>query len=120
MKIVITTQGTDLSSDMDSRFGRAACLLLVDTDTNDCQPNDNSLNLNAAQGAGIQTAKNIAALGAEAVITGNVGPNAFRTLNAAGIKVYLAEPQTSQAALEAFKAGTLKTADGANVEGHWV
>ena len=56
----------------------------------------------------------------EAVITGNVGPNAFKTLDAAGVKIFLAGKQTVQEAIDSFKAGKLKEVNKANVEGHWV
>jgi len=120
MKIAITSQGKELSSEVDSRFGRAKFLLVVDTETGDFQVYDNVINMNAVQGAGIQTGQNIANLGVEAVITGNVGPNAFKTLSAAGIRVFLAEKQTVADVIDAFKAGKLKEANKANVEGHWI
>lgn len=119
MKIAVTAEAEKLTSPIDLRFGRAKYLIIVDTDTGDFQSHDNSINLNAAQGAGIQTGGNIANLGVEAVITGNVGPNAFRTLNAAGIRVFLAGKQTVQEAIDSFKIGTLNEANKANVEGHW-
>ena len=120
MKIAITAESETLTSQLDLRFGRAKYLIVVDTATGDFKAYDNSVNLNAAQGAGIQTGGNIANLGVEAVITGNVGPNAFRTLNAAGVKIFLAEKQTVAEAVESFKAGTLKETNSANVQGHWV
>ena len=120
MKIVITAQGKKLSSAIDLRFGRAKWLIIVDTESGDFQAHDNAVNVNAAQGAGIQTGGNVANLGVEAVITGNVGPNAFKTLNAANVKVFLAEKQTVQQVIDSYKAGELKEVDQANVEGHWV
>jgi len=120
MQVTITSQGKELSSEVDTRFGRAKWLIVVDTETGDFKVYDNELNLNAVQGAGIQTGQNIANLGVEAVITGNVGPNAFKTLNAANVKIFLAEKQTVADAIEAFKAGKLKEVDQANVEGHWI
>ena len=120
MKIAITAQGNELSSEIDLRFGRAKFLLVVDTETDDFEVHDNELNLNAVQGAGIQTGQNIANLGVGAVITGNVGPNAFKTLSAADIKIFLAEKQTVQEVIDSFKAGELKKVDQANVEGHWI
>ena len=119
MKVVITAQGNELTSEIDLRFGRAKWLIVVDTETSDFQAHDNAVNMNSAQGAGIQTGQNIANLGVEAVITGNVGPNAFKTLNAAGIKIFLTEKQTVADAMASFKAGELKEVDQANVEGHW-
>ena len=120
MKIAITAQGKELSSEIDFRFGRTKWIIVVDTEMDDFQLHDNTVNLNAVQGAGIQTGQNIANLDVEVVITGNVGPNAFKTLNAAGVKIFLAESQTVQQALDSFRAGKLKEVDGANVEGHWV
>ena len=120
MKIVITAQGKQLSSEIDLRFGRAKWLIVIDTEMYDSQAHDNVVNLNAVQGAGIQTGQNIANLGVEAVITGNVGPNAFKTLNAAEVKIFLSEEQTVQEAIDSFKTGKLKEVDQANVEGHWI
>lgn len=120
MKIAVTAQGKELSSEIDPRFGRAKWLIVIDTESGDFQAHDNVVNLNAAQGAGIQTGQNIANLDVEAVITCSVGPNAFKTLNAAGVKIFLAEKQAVSEVIETFKAGKLKQVDQANVEGHWV
>ena len=120
MKVAVTSQGQELSSEIDPRFGRARWLVVVDTETGKSEVHDNSVNLNATQGAGIQTGQNIANLGVEAVITGNVGPNAFKTLNAANVKIFLAEKQTVQDAIDSFKADKLKEVGEATVEGHWV
>ena len=120
MKIAITAQGKELTSEIDLRFGRAKWLIFVDTKSGDFQAHDNEVNLNAAQGAGIQTGQNIGNLGVEAVITGNVGPNAFKTLNAANVKIFLTKKQTVAEAIDSFEAGKLKEVNQANVEGHWV
>jgi predicted Fe-Mo cluster-binding NifX family protein len=120
MKIAVTSQGQELSSEIDPRFGRAKWLIVVDTETGKYQAHDNTVNLNASQGAGIQTGQNIAALDVDAVITGNVGPNAYRTLSAAKVKVFLADEQTVQQAIDSFKSGKLKEVGQANVEGHWI
>jgi len=119
MKVIITARGKEISDDMDPRFGRAKFFIMADTETNKTTVHDNSQNLNAAQGAGIQAAQNVARLGAEAVITGNVGPNAFQTLNAGGIKVYLCSQATVAEAVRKFKAGELEKVSSANVQGHW-
>jgi predicted Fe-Mo cluster-binding NifX family protein len=120
MKVAVTSQGEELSSEIDPRFGRAKWLIVVDIQTGKSEAHDNAVNLNATQGAGIQTGQNIANLGVDTVITGNVGPNAFRTLSATKVKVFLAEKQTVQQAIDSFKAGKLKEVDRANVEGHWI
>ena len=119
MKIAITTRGQDLSSQLDPRFGRAKWLILVDVETGQFEVHDNTVGLNASSGAGIQTAQNVANLGAEAVITGNLGPNACKTLVAAKVKAFLSKASTAQEALDLFKEGRLQEVTEPNVEGHW-
>ncbi len=119
MKIAITASGQELASRLDPRFGRAKYFLVVDTETNELAIHDNAPNLNAAQGAGIQAGQAVARLGVGAVITGNVGPKAFRLLQAADIAVYLAGDGTVADTVAKFKAGELSPVSTANVEGHW-
>ena len=120
MKIAITTSGNDLSATLDSRFGRAPKFLIYDLDANTFEVVDNQQNLNAAQGAGIQSAQNIARLNVRVLITGHCGPKAFRVLQAAGIKIYNCSAATVNDALELYRSGKLKEANDADVEGHWV
>lgn len=120
MKVAVTSVGQDLESKVDPRFGRTNWFIVVDTETNQYQVINNEQILNASQGAGIQTAENISRHGVKALITGNCGPKAFRTLGAAGIRVYCDADGTVSEVLEKFKSGKLIQADGANVEGHWI
>jgi len=120
MKVAVTAQGKDVNSQIDPRFGRTKFIIVVDTETGDSETQDNTVNLNAIQGAGIQTGQNIANLDVDTVITGNVGPNAFRTLSAAKVKVFLSENQTVQEAIDSLKTGKLKELNNASVEGHWI
>lgn len=119
MKIAVTAQGTDLESQVDPRFGRAKYFAVIDTDSDDLEVVDNAQNLNAAQGAGIQAARNVAELGVEAVLTGHCGPNAFRTLTAAEIKVFTGALGTVKETIEKFKSGELAEATDADVKSHW-
>ena len=120
MRIVVTSQGPSLDSAVDPRFGRAKCFVVVDTERGEATAESNEQNLNAAQGAGIQAARTVIGLGVAAVVTGNVGPKAFATLQAGNVAVYTGAGGTVADAVEQFKAGSLKAAEGANVEGHWV
>jgi predicted Fe-Mo cluster-binding NifX family protein len=120
MKIAVTAQGTDLESPVDPRFGRGKYFVIIDTDNNKFEAVDNVQNLNAAQGAGIQAARNVAELGVEAVLTGHCGPNAFRTLTASEIKVFTGASGTVKETVEKFKSGELAEATDADVTGHWV
>ena len=120
MKLTVTSQGQQLSSPVDPRFGRAKYFIVVDTETGDFTASDNIQNLNAPQGAGIQAGKNVVDLGAKAVVTGHVGPKAFATLQAGGVSIYTGATGTVADAVEQFKAGKLQQSNGADVQGHWV
>ena len=119
MNIAITSEGNSLESSVDPRFGRAMNFLLIDTDTGEFSAHDNAQNLSAVQGAGIQAAQTVARLGAEAVLTGHVGPKAFATLQAANIAIYTGVSGTAKEAIEQFKNGQLELAVKADVQGHW-
>lgn len=118
MKIAVTSKGTDLDSQMDSRFGRAAYILIVDTPGLEVEVLNNSENVNAFKGAGIQAAAMVSDKGAEVLLTGFCGPNAFKTLEVAGVKVANNVSGTVRDAVKAFNEGKVSFADGANVEGH--
>jgi predicted Fe-Mo cluster-binding NifX family protein len=120
MKIAITTGGNTTAAEVDSRFGRSPKFLIYDTETGESFVVDNTQNLNAAQGAGIQSAQNVAKTGAQAVITGHCGPKAFALLHKANIAVYHSPACSIDEALDRFKKGELKQAESADVEGHWV
>lgn len=119
MKIAITSQGETLESPVDPRFGRARWFLFYDTETDRFDVVDNEQNVNAVQGAGIQAARHVSENGAAVLLTGHCGPNAFRALEAAGIKVVVGVAGTVSAAIERFKRGELAPADRPDVEGHW-
>jgi len=119
MKLAITATGTDLSADVDPRFGRAAYILVVDSDTLTVEVIDNAANKDAFKGAGIQAAAAVSDKGAEVLLTGFCGPNAFKTLDAAGVKVANDVSGTVQSAVDRFKAGEYPFSSAPNAEGHW-
>jgi predicted Fe-Mo cluster-binding NifX family protein len=123
MKIAISTQGQDLNSPVDARFGRTAGFVVYDLETNDFQYLPNNQNLALSQGAGIQTAQNVARAKAGAVITGHVGPKAYLALNKGGIEMFLVPEDLSgvsvRQVIEAYKQGKLVKAEGPDREGHW-
>lgn len=120
MKIAITTTGGDLDAPIDTRFGRAPKFLIYNTDDGTHHVINNTQNLNAAQGAGIQSALTLTCESVDCVITGNCGPKAYATLDAANVAVYICKDGTIREAIERFKSGQLEKAQEANVEGHWI
>lgn len=120
MKLAITAKGTDLESDIDPRFGRAAYILIVDSETMDYEVLNNQENINRLKGAGIQAAAMISDTGAGALLTGFCGPNAVKTLNAAKIKVAVEMEGKVKDAVDKFNQGSLTYTDQPNTEGHWM
>ncbi len=117
MKIGVTSTGENLYANVDQRFGRCKYFLIVDAESMKFEVLSNE-NAMASGGAGIQTAQTIANKGVEAVVTGNVGPNAFQTLSAAGIKVFTGASGTIKEAVEKYKKGELNETEGPNVGSH--
>ena len=120
MKVAVTSQGSDLTSGVDPRFGRAACFILVEPETMLFEVIENVQNLDLPQGAGIQAGKTIVNSGASILLTGNCGPKAFSLLKQAGVDVALCAQGSVAEAIAAYKRGDLPAAAEANVEGHWV
>ena len=115
MKICITSQGVDLDANVDPRFGRCKYFIITDTGSDEFEAIENS-NVRLSGGAGIQAGQLMASKEVKAVLTGNVGPNAFNTLNAAGIIVYTNVSGTVRKAIELYKANKLHAAGGSSVQ----
>ena len=118
MKICITSTGANLDSDVDPRFGRCRYFIIIDSDTMSFDSISNESAMSAG-GAGIQAAQTVAKTGAKAVLTGNMGPNAFQTLSAAGLKVFTGADGTVKDTIEKYKKGELKETQSASVDSHF-
>ena len=117
MKIAISSQEKDLTSEVDPRFGRCTYFVLYDSESGEHEVIENP-GVNASSGAGIETARFIANLNVQAILTGNVGPNAYTTLDAADIEIYAGISGKISDAIEDFKNGNLKSTQAATVESH--
>ena len=120
MKIAVTAKGKELDSELDPRFGRAQYVLIIDSAGGVVEEViDNATNRNAFQGAGIQAAKMLADRGVELLLTGFCGPNAFKTLEAAGIRVAAEQSGSVRDAVTRFEKNELRFAESPNAEAHW-
>lgn len=117
MKIVISSQGEGLEAASSPVFGRCPAYVFVDTETMQFEATPNPA-MSQGGGAGIQAAQFVVECGAQAVLTGNLGPNAFDVLQAAGVPGYLVPEGTVRQAVEAFKTNQLQPMGGANVAAH--
>ena len=115
MKICVTSQGDSLDAQVDPRFGRCPYFVIVDTDTAEFEAVQNP-NVTGMGGVGVQSGQFMSEKQVKAVLTGNVGPNAFRTLQAADIDVITGVSGSVKEAVERYKNGQLKAADDPNVD----
>ena len=117
MRIAVTANGPGLDSPFVPVFGRCPSFVLVDPETLACEALPNEA-VGALGGAGIQAAQAVVARGVGAVITGQVGPNAYRVLEAAGVPIYLFGSGTVREAVQAYRAGRLRSTTAATARGH--
>ena len=117
MRIVVSSQGENLDAGTSPVFGRCPTYLFVDTETMAFEAVTNPA-MNQGGGAGIQAAQFVVNQGAEAVLSGNLGPNAFDVLQAAGVPGYLIVEGTVSQAVEAYSEGLLQPMAGPNVAAH--
>ncbi len=118
MKIAVSSKGTDIGSQIDPRFGRCAYFLIIETEDMSFEACNNE-NIALGGGAGIQSAQFVASKGAKAVITGSCGPNAVRTLSAAGVELFVGQLGIIKEAVKKYKNGELRPTNKANVPDHY-
>jgi predicted Fe-Mo cluster-binding NifX family protein len=115
MIIVITANGADLDAPASPVFGRCPAYVFVDTESMQFEGVENPA-IGAASGAGIQAAQFVIERGAKAVVTGNVGPNAFSVFQSADVPIYLSGSGTVREMAEAFRTGQLQSIADSNVQ----
>jgi len=107
MKICVTSKGDKLDSDVDPRFGRCRYFIIVDNETFEFEAIKNP-NIDGMGGVGIQSAQLIARENVKVVITGNVGPNAFQTLQVAGVDIFTGASGSVKEQIEKYNKGEFK------------
>lgn len=118
MKICVSAESNSLDAPIDPRFGRCPYFVIVDSENMQFEVIQNMAS-GATGGAGIQAAQTIASRGAKVLITGNVGPNAFQALSAAGIKIVTGAFGTVREVVEKYKRGELGETGAPTVGGHF-
>lgn len=118
MRVAASSTGNTVDSQIDPRFGRCAYFLIIETDDMSFEVVNNE-NIALSGGAGIQSAQVVASKGVNAVLTGNCGPNAVRTLRAAGVELFVGQTGTIRQAVERFKNGELSATNTPNVSDHY-
>ena len=114
MRICVTADGDKLEARVDPRFGRCPYFLIIETDSLNLEALANP-NIDSMGGAGIQSGQLVAEKKVKVVLTGNVGPNAFQTLQAAGVEVITGVGGLVKEVVERYKKGELKPTSGPSV-----
>jgi len=106
MKLCITSTGKKIEANIDTTFGRSPYFLIVDTESNATEAIENTA-ATQGHGAGIAAAQFLVDKGVDGVLTGYVGPNAFKAFQASGIKLFVgaSSRDTVKEALAKFKKG---------------
>ena len=118
MTIAVTSQGPELSSPIDIRFDLARYYIVLDTDSGEFVAHDNSPNGGRVRALATQAAQRVIDMGVNIVVTCTIGPDAFATLQAGKVDVYIGAIGPVSNAIEQFKSGQLPCATKPNVEAH--
>jgi predicted Fe-Mo cluster-binding NifX family protein len=105
-RILVTSSQPDLEGKMEKRFGHSKYFILADLDTFDFKAIPN-----AVEGQNAISIRELLELKPDAILTGNIGPGSFDTLQSLKIPVYIVRGKTVRQALEALRAGELTPAD---------
>jgi len=117
MKVIVSSLGKDLDSKISPVFGRAQWFILVDTDDMSYEPFENP-STSQSSGAGIMAAQFVLKKDPAAVLSANIGPNAFEVLQAGSVSCYIAENGTVKESVEAFTNGKLDKMGSATAKNH--
>lgn len=116
-KICVTSTGASVQAQVDPRFGRCAYFVIADGPQAEPKAFENTAR-SLGNGAGIQAAQTMANMGVTIVLTGDLGPNAFRVLRASGTRTFRTNGGTVEKAIADFYAGRLTEIEGPTGPGH--
>ena len=110
MKIAISAFSDSLDQQVNPVFGRCAGYIIVEVEGKEIKSHTFVQNqaATAATGAGIAAAQTVIEQGVQAVISGNIGPNASMVLQQSGIKIYQVYDLTVKDAIQQLVDGKLQ------------
>ncbi len=113
MRIAISCQDNSMESMVDQRFGRCNYFLIVDVEDSKIIKTEAVLNKGTVQGhgAGIKAAEQIGELKVEAILVGQLGPNATAVLEKLGITAYQASGKAKDAINDFLKKNLEKISE---------
>ena len=99
LKVIVSATGETLESEVDPRFGRCPYFVVVEIENKEIKNVTAVKNQGCEQqqSAGIVAGEQVANLKPDAIITGNLGPNAYGVLNQVAIPSYSASGNIKKA-----------------------
>lgn len=121
MKIAVSAESNDLKQNVSPVFGRCPGFIIAEIEESQVKEHFFIPNpaMQAGMGAGIAAAQEIAKQGAKAIISGNIGPNAFSVLKQSGIQVFQFYSGSIETALKQFAEGKLTEINASTAGGHF-
>jgi len=121
MKVAVSAVSEDIKQPVNLVFGRCPGYVIAEIDGKEVKETKFVQNpgMSTGMGAGIAAAQAVAGQGVQAVISGNVGPNAFMVLQQSGIKIYRVTSASVEQALQQFAEGKLEEVKGSTAPGHF-
>ena len=121
MKIAVSAVSEDLEQEVNPVFGRCSGFLIIEIEGKEIKEHKFIENqaIKNPMGAGIAAAQTVASQKVQAVISGNIGPNALMVLNQSGIKVYQAFELNVKQAIEQLAKGKLQEISVASASNHF-
>ena len=116
-KVCVTSTGASANDAVDPRFGRCAYFMISNGPGTKLKAVANTARA-LGNGAGIQAAQALANIDITIVLTGDLGPNAFRVLKATGIRAFRTHGGTVQQAATDYFEGRLTEIEGPTGPGH--
>jgi predicted Fe-Mo cluster-binding NifX family protein len=105
MRIAVASEGKELSSKVDPRFGRAKYIVIHDTEQTKLEILDNQEISQLSGGAGVKAAEAVVGKKVDYVVSQNFGPKALQVFKAADVKVAVVSDGTVAEAIERIKRG---------------
>ena len=107
MRIAVASEGRELSSKIDPRFGRARYVIIHDTESGETEVLDNQEISQLAGSAGVKAAEAVVNKNVDYVVSQNFGPNALRVFKVANVKAAVFSDGTVADAIELTKSNRL-------------
>lgn len=108
-RVVVTSTGPDLDSEVDLRFGRAQYFIVIQLDSGAITVLSNEDSDKSDKGVGIRSFQRIVDAGVEVIITGRVGQKVMGMMSSSGISAFVVSGGTVREAFDLYRREYFKS-----------